>query len=181
MPDDQDKKEGEKKEDKFDSFTPEGEALGYISLDQARVLAIEHARDNREFYGSRYARRELVWEVVSAEEGEDYYDIRLSYRPARRFVGDPGIELFTIEKAGAIALRQVLSEPQPRRRRGGGCFSAGHGARMKSKAGDRKALVLHATLETDQPAGSSCQCGPHPISFHACFRICIGQFDEAES
>ena len=35
-----------KKEEKFD-FTLEGEALGYISLDQARVLAMEHARDNR--------------------------------------------------------------------------------------------------------------------------------------
>ena len=40
-------------------FTPEGETLGYISLDQARVLALQHARDNPEFYG-RYADRELV-------------------------------------------------------------------------------------------------------------------------
>ena len=41
------------KEDKFDAFTPEGEALGYISLDQARVLAIRHARENTDFYGRR--------------------------------------------------------------------------------------------------------------------------------
>ena len=59
-----------KKEEKFD-FTREGEALGYISLDQARVLAMEHARDNRDFYGRRYATRELAWENVSAEEDED--------------------------------------------------------------------------------------------------------------
>ena len=34
-----------KEEEKFD-FTPELE--GYISLDEARVLALQHARDNRE-------------------------------------------------------------------------------------------------------------------------------------
>tara|TARA_B100000315_G_scaffold145098_1_gene134046 strand:+ start:3463 stop:3741 length:279 start_codon:yes stop_codon:yes gene_type:complete len=44
--------EGKKEEEKLE-FTPEGETLGYISLDQARVLAIEHARDNRDFYGPR--------------------------------------------------------------------------------------------------------------------------------
>ena len=33
-----------KEEEKFD-FTLEGEAVGYISLDQARVLAMRHARE----------------------------------------------------------------------------------------------------------------------------------------
>ena len=93
-------------------FTPEGETLGYISLDQARVLALQHARDNRESYG-RYAERELVWEVVSAEETEDYYEVKLSYRPARSFRGRPGVEQFTIDKTGPIELRQVVSEPRP--------------------------------------------------------------------
>ena len=51
-------------EEKFE-FTAEGEALGYISADQARVLAIRHARDNREYYGRRYQWQELVWEVIS--------------------------------------------------------------------------------------------------------------------
>ena len=37
------------KEEKFE-FTAEGEALGYISLAQARLLALRHARDNRDFY-----------------------------------------------------------------------------------------------------------------------------------
>ncbi len=59
-------------------FTPAGETPGYISLDQARVLALQHARDNREIYG-RYADRELA---------EDYYRVRLSYRPARGFRGE---------------------------------------------------------------------------------------------
>jgi len=42
--------EGKKEEEKFD-FTSEGEVLGYISLDQAGVLAVQHARENTDFYG----------------------------------------------------------------------------------------------------------------------------------
>ena len=110
--------EGKKEEEKIE-FTPEGETLGYISLDQARILAIEHVRDNTAFYGRRYARRELVWQVVSQQESEDYYDIRLSYQPARAFQGEPGLEQVTVEKIGSIRLRQILSEPvTPRRRIG---------------------------------------------------------------
>ena len=41
-------------------FTPESETRGYISLDQARVVALQHTRDNREVHG-RYADRGLVW------------------------------------------------------------------------------------------------------------------------
>ena len=107
--------EEDKKDEEQLEFTPEGETLGYISLDQARVLAMEHARDNRGFYGRRYARRDLVWEVVSQEESQDYYDVRLSYRPAGAFRGEPGIEQFTIDKVGPIRLRQVLAQPVERR------------------------------------------------------------------
>ena len=103
--------EEEREEDKLDAFTPEAEALGYISLEQARVLAIQHARDNREIYGSRYAATELVWEVISFKAGEDYYEILLSYRPAGRFRGVPGVEKITIDKTGSIELRMVLDEP----------------------------------------------------------------------
>ena len=99
------------KEDKFDQFTAAGETLGYITLEQARVLAIQHARDNTDFYGPRYARVTLVWEVTSQEAGEDFYDIRLSFRPAGRFRGDPGIEQLIIDKTGNIQLRQILDEP----------------------------------------------------------------------
>lgn len=58
--------EQNKKEDPF-GFTPEGEALDYIGLDQARVQAGEHARDNTEFYGPEYEGIRLVWEITSAE------------------------------------------------------------------------------------------------------------------
>ena len=50
--------EGKNDEKKFE-FDSAGQAIAYISLDQARVLAMEHARDNRDFYGRGYARREL--------------------------------------------------------------------------------------------------------------------------
>lgn len=83
----------DKKEEKFD-FTPEGEAMDYIGLDQARVQAIEHARDNTDFYGPEYQGIRFVWEVISAEESDEYYEIRLSFRPSGRYRGEPGIEQF---------------------------------------------------------------------------------------
>ncbi|MCI0782017.1 MAG: hypothetical protein J4N93_12045 [Chloroflexi bacterium] len=101
----------ENKEAKPDLFSPSGEALGYISLEQARVLAIRHARDNTDFYGPRYSGINLVLEVISQEDGEEYYDIRLSFRPAGRFRGEPGVEQFVIDKLGNIEYRQMLDEP----------------------------------------------------------------------
>ena len=106
--------ESKKEEEKLE-FTAEGETPGYISLDQARVFALQHARDNREFYG-RYADVELLWQFVGADETEDYYEVKLSYRPARAFRGRPGIEQFTIDKTGPIEFRQILSQPVDRRR-----------------------------------------------------------------
>jgi hypothetical protein len=84
-----------KKDDKFE-FTPELE--GYISLDEARVLALQHARDNREVYG-RYAAATLVFEVVDAGETEDFYEVTLSYLPAGNFQA-PGTERITIIRLG---------------------------------------------------------------------------------
>ena len=95
-----------------------GQAVSYISLDQARVLVMEHARDNRDVYGRRYAQRDLVWEELNAEESEDYYRVTLSYRPTRGFQGEPGVEQFTIYKSGPIRLRRILGEPQPHRKLG---------------------------------------------------------------
>ncbi len=64
--------EEEKKDEEKFEFDAAGQALEYISLDQARVLAIEHARDNRDFYGRRYANRDLIWEEIAADESDDY-------------------------------------------------------------------------------------------------------------
>ena len=106
MIEDQDKED----EGKID-FTPQGEALGYISLDQARVLAMRTARDNPAFYGPNYPEISLVWEIISQESSEDYYDIKLSFRPAGHYEDTPGIDQFMIEKTGIIRVRQLLAEP----------------------------------------------------------------------
>lgn len=87
---------------------------GYVSLQQARELAIRYARENTSFYGPRYSGRQLTWEVVSAEEGADNHRIQLSYRPSRHFRGNPGVEQITIDKSGPVESRQTISEPVSR-------------------------------------------------------------------
>ena len=103
---------GRKEEEKFE-FTPEGEALGYISLEQARVVAMQTARDEPGNYGNRFSGTQMVFEVVEQDEGDDYYIITMSFRPAGDFTGAPGQEQFFIEKEGAVAVRQMLSLPRP--------------------------------------------------------------------
>ena len=100
--------------DKLD-FTAEGETFGYISLDQARVQALRLAREDTSVYGERYSETRFAWEVTSAEDGEDYYQIRISFRPVQAFSGEPGTELFTIDKLGALESRQVITFPAEKR------------------------------------------------------------------
>ena len=107
--------EGKQEEEKFD-FTREGEVLGYISLDQARILAMRTAREAPGDYGRRYLDITMAFEVVEDSETEDHYVVTLSFRPQGRFTGTPGQEQFFIEKEGAIAIRQVLSVPGGGRR-----------------------------------------------------------------
>ena len=112
--------QGKQDEEKFD-YSDTIERVAYISLEEAKVLAMEHARDNAELYGPRYRGVTFAHEVISGEEGEDYYDLKLRFRPAGRFRGEPGIEQFIIDKVGTIRVRQVLDEPveadRPARRR----------------------------------------------------------------
>ena len=111
MVEDNDREEDDKKEDKFDAFTPEGEAIGYISLEQARVVAMQTARDDPGEYGPRFEGVSMVFDPVEQEEGEDYYVITMSFRPAGEFRGKLGQEQFFIEKEGGVAYRQVLGLP----------------------------------------------------------------------
>ncbi len=104
--------EYEGREESQIEFTPEGGSANYISLDQVLMLAFQHARNNREIYG-RFANTELVWALDHAQETEDFYDVRLSYRPAPDFRGRPGVEQFIIPKAGGVEFRQIISEPRP--------------------------------------------------------------------
>ena len=100
-----------KEDEKFD-FTPEGEAVGYISLDQARVLAMQTAGETPGNYGSQYQGVPMVFQEMEDTETEDHYTITLSFRPQGDFSGTPGQEQFFIQKEGTVALRQVLSLPR---------------------------------------------------------------------
>jgi hypothetical protein len=95
-------------EEKFD-FTSEGE--GYISLAEARVLAMQTSSSLPGDYGRQYRGVAMVFEVAESSEDDDYYTVTLSFRPQGNFDGTPGQEQFVIGKDGTIALRQVLSTP----------------------------------------------------------------------
>ena len=106
-----------------------GSAGEFISLDQARGIALDQARENQDFYGRRYGRQDLAWEVVSQEEQAEAYRIRLTYQPARGFRGEAGVEEFTIDRQGSVQSRRIVSEPV---RRGGflGCGLLAAGASL---------------------------------------------------
>ena len=57
--------QGKQEEEKFD-FTREGEALGYISMDQARVMAMRTASETPGAYGSAYRDVPMGFEVVDS-------------------------------------------------------------------------------------------------------------------
>ena len=100
--------QGKPEEGKFD-FTREGEAVGYVSLDQARILAMRTAREAPGDYGRRFRNVAMAFEVLQADETEDFYQVTLSFRPQGQFTGTQGQEQFFIEKEGNVAVRQVLA------------------------------------------------------------------------
>ena len=91
---------------------PAGSGGGFVSLEQARDIALSHARDNQSFYGGRWRKRPLTGLVLVAEERADAYYIRLSFQPAQKFSGEPGVEAFTISKTGEVQSRSILSSPK---------------------------------------------------------------------
>ncbi|MDP6420866.1 MAG: hypothetical protein FI707_11085 [SAR202 cluster bacterium] len=103
--------ETEGKEEKFE-FDSAGEARSYISLEQARVLAMQTARADPGNYGRSFSRALMAFEVSDQKEDEDYYIVTLSFRPEGDFAGTPGQEQFFIEKEGDVAFRQVRSRPR---------------------------------------------------------------------
>ena len=112
-------KEDKKDEQKFE-FDAAGEVIGYISLDQARVLAMRTAREAPGEYGNRYSRVLMAFEVMGEEETEDHYVITLTFRPQGEFVGTPGQEQFFIEKEGSVAHRQATRGKAHQNYSGGG-------------------------------------------------------------
>jgi peptidylprolyl isomerase len=106
--------EEDNQEDKSGS-TIDGEAQGYISLQQARILAMRTAAEEPGNYGQGLASAGMVYDVAEQKEGEDYYEITLSFRPEGNFAGTPGREQFSIAKDGGIAHRQILALPNLKR------------------------------------------------------------------
>jgi len=92
------------KQDKFD-FDSAGEALGYISLAQAQLLAMQTARETPGAYGRRFRNVSMAFDVVESGEDEDYYTVTLSFRPQGQFTGTPGQEQFFFDKEGVVAHR----------------------------------------------------------------------------
>ena len=108
--------EEEKQEEKFD-FTAEGEALGFVTLDQARFVAMQTAPEEPGNYGPAWQTVPMVFEVINAEETEDDYSLILFFRPEGEFTGTPGREQFVFRnKIGQVAFRQVLNYPKARSR-----------------------------------------------------------------
>lgn len=66
-----------KKEDSFE-FDPSGEAVAYISLEQARVLAMRTASETPGVYGTSNGGVAMFFVAVEEADGEDYYVITLS-------------------------------------------------------------------------------------------------------
>ena len=92
------------------------EAVGYIPLAHARLLAIQTAGETHGNYGGQYQDVPMVFEAVEAIEEEHYYVVTLAFRLQDDSSGTPSQEQFFIEKEGTVAVRQVLAVP---RRRGG--------------------------------------------------------------
>ncbi len=105
----------EDKQEANSGSTTEGEALGYISLQQARILAMRTASEEPGSYGQGLASAGMVYDVAEQKEAEGYYEITLSFRPEGYFAGTPGREKFSIAKEGGIAQRQILALPIVRR------------------------------------------------------------------
>jgi len=104
-----------RQEEKID-FTSEGQALGYISMVQAGLLATQTARETPGNYGRRFRGVPMAFEVAESGEQEDFYNVTISFRPEGAFTGTPGRERFFIRKDGVVALRQVLNTPRTRDR-----------------------------------------------------------------
>ena len=84
---------------------------GKISLESARLKVVRFAQDNLDAYGPFFGAMRLVWVVESSEEDEEFYYIRLTYRPFQTSTGTAGTEEFITDKTGKIEFRQVLTEP----------------------------------------------------------------------
>ena len=100
--------------EKRDEFDSAGEALGYISLDQALLEARRLVRQDEERYRQRLGWEEIVWMEASSDPREDSYRIVVQFRrPARGLREEQtGEEEFIFGLTGELRDRQVLLWPE---------------------------------------------------------------------
>ena len=97
-----------------------------ISLEQARVAAMQTAQEVPGTYGEEFKGVRMVYRHVAEEENEDYLSITLSFRPGGSFSGTPGKEQFFIQRDnGSLAGRQVLTLPRIKAKRRFGWWPLG--------------------------------------------------------
>lgn len=87
------------------------ETSGDISLETARIRVVQFAQQNLDLYSPELQAMRLVWEVTEATEGDEFYFIKVSYKPFEDFTGTAGLEEFVMKKNGEIEFRQVLRPP----------------------------------------------------------------------
>ena len=101
--------------DKKEEFDSTGEAIGYISLDQAILQARRLARQDENRYQNRLGWDEIAWVESSAEQREDSYRVVLQFKrpsPGPQ-EGKMGEEEFIFGLTGVLEERQVLLWPAP--------------------------------------------------------------------
>ena len=100
------------KPDKFDSA---GEAIAYISLDQAVLTARRLVREDEERYHHRLGWDTIVWTETDSEQREDSYRVVLQFRRPERGLREEqtGEEEFIFDLTGGLQDRQVLLWPEP--------------------------------------------------------------------
>ncbi len=99
--------------DKKEEFDSTGEAIGYISLDQAILQARRLARQDENRYQNRLGWDEIAWVESSAEQREDSYRVVLQFKrpsPGPQ-EGKMGEEEFIFGLTGVLEERQVLLWP----------------------------------------------------------------------
>ncbi len=98
------------KKEEFDSA---GEAIGYVSEDQAMISARRLAAADEGRYKNRLGWNEITWTELSSETRKDSYRIILQFRrPARGLQEEQtGEEEFVFNLLGELQFRQVLAWP----------------------------------------------------------------------
>lgn len=85
------------------------EEINRISLKRARLQAVQYAQQNQDV-SRDVANQQLVREVSSAQELDEFYYVELNYQPFGVFDGTPGLKESIMEKDCTIAIRQVISQ-----------------------------------------------------------------------